>query len=408
MTVGQRIAQKRKELGLSQEALGERLGVSRQAIYKWESDATLPEIEKLVALSREFSVSVGWLLGVEDSAPEREAEQGAELTETQLRMVEEIVARYLAARPEPEPPRRRRLPLVLLIVAAVVLAVVFISLFSRLDRVTSDYNNLQNSISRIDSTVSSQIGSIASQVESILKSQNELTASYGAELLSTDLAENTVTFAVRATPKTYTEGMSAVFTADSGGGPAEFAGELGPGREFSAQVTCPLTDSITLSVVFVTGDRRETQVLDQYDYLYTVSFPEVYLMDDLWGTRNGGKVDDPYFWVSVEENVKGERAGVKELRAGLFRDRKLVAWYERLEEKPDSFHGDWPESNVYFQRPEGLVLEPGHIYCEAVLVTDKYGRQWMAFDIAVSYDPEENFANHADVDYSSDPSEWEF
>jgi len=42
MTVGQRIAHKRKELGLSQEALGEQLGVSRQAIYKWESDATLP------------------------------------------------------------------------------------------------------------------------------------------------------------------------------------------------------------------------------------------------------------------------------------------------------------------------------------------------------------------------------
>lgn len=62
MTVGQRIAQKRKELGLSQEGLGERLGVSRQAIYKWESDATLPEIEKLINLSREFSVSVDWLL----------------------------------------------------------------------------------------------------------------------------------------------------------------------------------------------------------------------------------------------------------------------------------------------------------------------------------------------------------
>ena len=42
MTVGQRIAQKRKELDLSQEGLGERLGVSRQAIYKWESDAALP------------------------------------------------------------------------------------------------------------------------------------------------------------------------------------------------------------------------------------------------------------------------------------------------------------------------------------------------------------------------------
>ena len=35
MTVGQRIAQKRKEQGLSQEALGQSLGLSRQAIYKW-------------------------------------------------------------------------------------------------------------------------------------------------------------------------------------------------------------------------------------------------------------------------------------------------------------------------------------------------------------------------------------
>ena len=51
-TTGQRIAAKRKELGLSQEALGEKLGVSRQSIYKWESDTSLPEIEKLISLSR--------------------------------------------------------------------------------------------------------------------------------------------------------------------------------------------------------------------------------------------------------------------------------------------------------------------------------------------------------------------
>ena len=54
MTIGQRIAQKRKECSLSQEALGERLGVSRQSIYKWESDTALPEIEKLVALAKLF------------------------------------------------------------------------------------------------------------------------------------------------------------------------------------------------------------------------------------------------------------------------------------------------------------------------------------------------------------------
>ena len=77
MTIGERIAQKRKEQNLSQEALGEALGVSRQSISKWESNNALPEIEKLIAMSRLFSVSVGWLLGVEE-AP---AEDGGEARE---------------------------------------------------------------------------------------------------------------------------------------------------------------------------------------------------------------------------------------------------------------------------------------------------------------------------------------
>ena len=64
MSIGERIAQKRKEMGLSQEALGEKLCVSRQAIYKWEADATLPEIEKLVALAKLFDVPVISVLGV--------------------------------------------------------------------------------------------------------------------------------------------------------------------------------------------------------------------------------------------------------------------------------------------------------------------------------------------------------
>ena len=66
LTIGQRIAAKRKELGLSQIALGEQMGVSRQSISNWEADAAIPEIDKLIALSKLFNVSVGWLLGVEE------------------------------------------------------------------------------------------------------------------------------------------------------------------------------------------------------------------------------------------------------------------------------------------------------------------------------------------------------
>ena len=132
----------------------------------------------------------------------------------------------------------------------------FLNLFSQLDRVSQDYGNLQNSIANVSSNVDSQIGSITSRVEEILKAQNSLTASYSAEFLSSDPGEGTATFALEAVPKTYVEGMEAVFQADCGDGPLEFSGVLGEGQSFSAQVTVPLTDSITLSVVFVTGERR--------------------------------------------------------------------------------------------------------------------------------------------------------
>ena len=69
MTLGQRIQELRKGLNLSQEELGERMGVSRQAISKWEGDQTIPELDKLIALSKLFGLTVGQLLGVEQPVP---------------------------------------------------------------------------------------------------------------------------------------------------------------------------------------------------------------------------------------------------------------------------------------------------------------------------------------------------
>lgn len=63
----------RKKAGLSQEALAERIGVSRQAISKWETGEASPEISKLPLLARTFGVTADWLL--DDSAePEEEGD----------------------------------------------------------------------------------------------------------------------------------------------------------------------------------------------------------------------------------------------------------------------------------------------------------------------------------------------
>ncbi len=77
MTLGQRIQEYRLRLELSQEALGERLGVSCQAVSKWEADAAVPDTDKLIALSKLFGLTLNELLQVE--GPEGTSTSGQEM-----------------------------------------------------------------------------------------------------------------------------------------------------------------------------------------------------------------------------------------------------------------------------------------------------------------------------------------
>ena len=62
MTLGEKIKEARKQCGLSQEQLAEKMSVSRSAIAKWETDKGLPDIDHLKALAGFLNVSVDYLL----------------------------------------------------------------------------------------------------------------------------------------------------------------------------------------------------------------------------------------------------------------------------------------------------------------------------------------------------------
>ena len=70
MTIGKRIALLRKDQGLKQEELAEKLGISGQAVSKWENDQTCPDISLLPQLAKILGVTVDELLsGKKEAAP---------------------------------------------------------------------------------------------------------------------------------------------------------------------------------------------------------------------------------------------------------------------------------------------------------------------------------------------------
>ena len=70
MNFGEKIYKLRKEKGLSQEALAEQIGTTRQAVSKWENNQGFPETEKLLLLANVFEVSTDFLLKDDKSVKE--------------------------------------------------------------------------------------------------------------------------------------------------------------------------------------------------------------------------------------------------------------------------------------------------------------------------------------------------
>ena len=72
MTFGEKLQSLRQRAGMSQDALAERLQVSRQAVSRWERDETMPETDKVVALADIFGVTTDYLLRLqlEQTKPE--------------------------------------------------------------------------------------------------------------------------------------------------------------------------------------------------------------------------------------------------------------------------------------------------------------------------------------------------
>ena len=97
MTLAEKVAILRKQKGWSQEELAEKLGISRQAVSKWEGGSSIPDIDKIVGMSRLFGVSTDYLLKEEsfEAEPAFAPESASEKKEAVRSVSQEEACTYL-------------------------------------------------------------------------------------------------------------------------------------------------------------------------------------------------------------------------------------------------------------------------------------------------------------------------
>lgn len=403
-TLGRRIQEGRRAAGLSQESLGERLGVSRQAVSKWESDASVPDLENLIAMSRIFGVTIGALLGVEpETAEEPSAEEAPEasggesgdaapdkgLTDRELAAVEAIVQKYLEAARRPRWSRRRKVLAGAAICAVLALAVCalsssFFSLENRLDQV-------QSQVYGIERSVGNQIGSLTGQISGLLAEQNSLISGYDIRVTDYDLEQQMWYLAATVTPKEYTADTVVTFTARTDTGATASAQARNEGGVFTAENWAvpmasmpartdegvPLDNGgVQISVSLTGGGTIRTQTLEEYLYLDLTDYRlEV---DGRWETKwASGQLTLGNLDLKIENNT--------ELPVELA-DAELALFYNGEAEPVWSAPLDaavnlWEEQGyVQMFSPAGpedpVPVENGQSLVAAIHITDDHGQDF--------------------------------
>ena len=260
MTIGQRIAALRKQAGLSQEALAAQLNVSRQAIGKWEADASLPGLDNLQELARALGVSCDELLTGEKRPSA--ADQPAPLAGA-APSLEGIQALFAESeqRRQASQRRRNRRTLAAGVVLAAAALLLLIHYASQINSLKNQMNQVTNQLNGLYSSINSRIDSIEGNVQKSLEESTSLVADWSSQFGEYSEADGTISLTLTALPTTVAEDPTALFRVQPSGGQEIEVPAQRQGSSFTAQVALPLCSDCTFSVGFTSGGVTQYQQL---------------------------------------------------------------------------------------------------------------------------------------------------
>ncbi len=381
MTLGQRIQQLRKQKALSQEGLGEALGVSRQAVSKWEGDNGIPELDTLIAMSRLFGVTLGELLGVEEpqeqpqpetAPPQPPKDSRADESHTR-RVLEEYVRQTRTGQ------TRQRKGIAVL---AGVLAGALLLCITQIGSLRSTVRQLRSQVSLLESRVDNGLNGISGQIRdsiyAVLEENERLTSSFDWEIVSFDALAETVTLDFHATMKEYPAGGAAQFRTSWEEGRLD--SDWCDGPDFISRLTLPMNGRTEVSLRLRDGEGNiREQTLDtiyelhsDYFHLQADSLNAVFAfsVNLSWGSTSTALAEQPRVSIiSGWPELLWPTAADIALTVG---EEQVYSGAMAITEQADGdgrFYATLPESYVQRLLAEGQTVEI------TLTVTDNLGRQ---------------------------------
>ena len=269
MTLGQNIQNARKAKGMSQETLAEKIGVSRQALGKWEKDTALPGLDNLQALAAELGTGVDALLGAQAESPAAPA-----VTLDALRDL-------LAAR-DAEEKRRRRLwggaAGAAFLVLAGLLAGTALQYERQIDALNQNYAAIQSSYAAQQADLSAQISELQDAVR-----MGETTVLdwrwMPADKLHRDVAGSWMPVQVQVTPRTAAAGTTARLAVRCGDDTQLYEMTAAPDGSFAAGgLVFTVGDNYALSVQWTADGVTTSEALGTVNFNEEMTEPTI-----IWG-----------------------------------------------------------------------------------------------------------------------------
>ena len=279
MELYEKLYELRRASGMSQEELAEKLGVSRQAVSKWESGATQPELSKLIELSKLYSVSVDELLSLEHAKPEQDAAESPVQSNAEKAPAEKLSFRDFCMQHKK------------IIGGAAVAAVALAALIAvgvhynnRINTLSTQVNDLRSQLYNVQNNLSNQIAGISNNVSDILARESSLISQYSYEVKSVNLKKQECTLAFSLLPKTINENTIVnIGVIDHGNSSPLDSYRPGYSADFTqdgfgylhGSVTVPLSDELGVNVNFMTNGETQSQELDTISNLKSQYQPQL-------------------------------------------------------------------------------------------------------------------------------------